>query len=167
MEKSEPPRLPEEEIDFENREGIDEENAVPICICCLEVIPYDRILFCPNCRAPVDPLASWLPFERIFSWGFALRRACWDVKNPRVVWMMGALTAFILLPHFGTLKHLFFGQTIIDHTLLDEFGMTTDVVTTQYIFFDPLVLIMPFFFIRTLRSYNEFKNKEALSDSNT
>ncbi len=62
------------EMDAVEYERADSDSS-PICPCCLEIVESDEVLFCPKCGAPIDPVASMLPFEQILAEGYVWRRA--------------------------------------------------------------------------------------------
>ena len=60
--------------------GLEEDEGVPVCPCCLARLESDEALFCDQCGAPVDSVAAIMPFERIQAQGFVFRQA---VSRPR------------------------------------------------------------------------------------
>ena len=63
------------QIDLEPPEPFENE----LCISCLRP-NAPLVKFCRHCRAPLHPLAAWLPFDKIFATGFVWRSA---VLTPR------------------------------------------------------------------------------------
>lgn len=77
-----------------------DEDAVPICPCCLTPVDSDEELFCPKCGAPIDPVASMMPFERIHAQGYVFRQAVAKPTNWLVVvgiWVLLAPQVIVIV----------------------------------------------------------------------
>ena len=63
-----------------------------LCICCLQA-NAPLVKFCRHCRAPLHPLASILPYERIYATGFVWRSA---VLKPRKLMVVIGIYLYFL-----------------------------------------------------------------------
>ncbi|MCB1234863.1 MAG: hypothetical protein KDM91_07310 [Verrucomicrobiae bacterium] len=76
---------------------IDDE-AVPLCVCCLGELNHDQVVFCPHCFAPIDPLADMVPFYHVFAGGWILRRAIERAREHQKPIPIGLVLLSILFP---------------------------------------------------------------------
>ncbi len=84
----------DKELETEEGENAEEEE-VPLCLGCLEVVQEDQLL-CGNCGCPQDYVSSSIPYIRILAQGYVLRQA---VERP-VSWTSIVLVGLIFSEYF-------------------------------------------------------------------
>jgi hypothetical protein len=121
------------------------EESTPLCICCLHEIPHDRVLFCPDCGAPVDPLAAYMPFERVWAEGYIWREAVWRPRNGLT---LSGVILFAGMHSCGLLLALWAGL-----------GTSPMELLSLLLLFIPFPLML----VISIRSYLSFKKESSSS----
>lgn len=70
-----------------------------LCLCCLKENPPDALM-CRHCGAPIDGLATYLPFVSVWAEGFLYRRAATHCTKPITligIWVCLGLPAIGML----------------------------------------------------------------------